>query len=149
METIRIEELEFVLDQPLQIALNKNGFIDFRIHPAFRGNSFPPTMTGQRSTLAHFWQVPAEQELKDVPRLMAERVLREPLDIREVIAIGSTQKKEKVDLTVFAPQITGSDRKFLRILRYPGWTGLGFLISGFDSDDENLQDLNMVGFSTP
>jgi hypothetical protein len=150
MEMIGLENLLFNGSQAIDLALKENHFLEFRVDPRFRKNeNFPPRLSGEQRTLAHFYQVPAGYELKNMPKILADRVLREPLDIREVIAVGKTLEGERHEYAIFAPSITGEARKLIKILRHPGWQGLGLMISVFDPDEDKLWEMNFIGFSTP
>lgn len=149
-EIIGIREIQTNYDHTLAKALEENGFDPFRVHPDLRNESkFRPALEGSHPGLSHFFEVPAGYELRDLPEALEDRVIRNPRDLWEVIALGKTINEEKCEFTIYAPEITGEARKFLKIHRWPGWKGLGLTIKGFNPDDENLWDLQFIGFSDP
>jgi hypothetical protein len=149
-EIIEIRDLETDYEQTIATSLVENGFAHFRVNPQLMNEGrFRPQLPGKKPLLSHFFQPPTGSKLDDIPELMQERILREPKDIREVIALGKTITENKCEFVIYAPQITGESRKLLKIARWPNWTGLGLTISSFDPEDENLWDLTLVGFSDP
>ncbi len=78
---------------------------------------------------------------------MSGRVIRTPIDLREVIALGKVLRGDRIDKFIYAPELTGEPRKFLRIMHYPDWQGFGLTVSGYDPGDDSLWDMAFVGFS--
>lgn len=147
-ETIPVEDIEVDFQASLEEAFRKNGFTSHRINPKLLNeDAFVSKLKGVQMAMAHFFSPGAGYQIKDLPAIMQDRIIRPPRDIREVIAVGKVLGEAKCDYAIYAPEITGEPGKLLHISRFPGWPGFGFTVQTFEDDRENLWDLQMIGFS--
>lgn len=148
MRTLSVEEMEVLLGTSLMQAYEQGGFVMFRVMPGLRDEAKYPPKAGVAKTSAHFFSLGPGYDAAHVAREVEEMLLREPTDIREVIAVGKTLgNQEKVDLMIYAPTITGDPKVFLKIVRWPDWKGFGLTCHRWDDDEDIARDKEMVGFS--
>jgi hypothetical protein len=147
-EFIAVQDLNVDLTKPLKTLFAENHFIEFRITPKLLvEQDFPPGI-GVHRPKAHFFKSPAGAMLEELPAIMQDRILRPPENIREVISLGAVLNETQCDYWIYAPKITGQPKTFLRLVRYPDWKGYGLMFSNHNPDDQNLWDLELIGFSS-
>lgn len=148
-EFIDLRDLTVNYQQTIADAMRDGSFIPFRVHPRLKDEDlFRPKFDGISVLVnSHFFQVPAGSELSDLPRVMEERIIRGPRDIREIFALGSVIHEEKCEFAVYAPEITAFDNVVLKVCRWPDWPGFGISPSTIDPAEENVWDYEFIGFS--
>jgi hypothetical protein len=128
-----------------------SGFLDFRVHPRLKQESAVPNHpAGSIATLAHLFSPGGGYMVPDMKKFMEERLIRPPLDIREILALGPQLTDEELEYAIYAPHLTGSDNPetVLKIIRHRGWQGIGLVPSTINSDDnEYPSDFTWIGFS--
>lgn len=144
MQVVPVLDLTINYEITIAEAIRIGGFTPFRVDPRLKDEAtHVPKFTGTVRLYAQPFSVGVGYQIGDIPRIMEERLLRGPKDIREVLAYG-VHVTEPEQLTIYAPELTGRADKLLRLWKYPEWKGL--LIHTFDPDDENLWDLRFIGF---
>jgi hypothetical protein len=149
MPIMLLDDLTVDRSSSLADAYKAAGFTWSRIHGKLRDESaYPQTAARTVPVLAHHFKTPAGLQLSELANFMQDDLMvTPPENLRDVIALGNKVEGvgSKAALWIYAPKITGEDRLFLQLQKYPEWMGL--TVRGFDPDDVNLWDLNLVGFS--
>lgn len=150
-EIIRLLDIEPDYSSDTEEAIINSGFSLAKVDPELRQeNSIPPPPAGGPATNAHIFTPPLGSEMKDIGRLMEERMFRSPIDLREVLALGREIKELVCRYVVYAPRLTQSTdpNTVLKIMRFEGWSGLGLAVSTIDPDDDDYPyNYQFIGFS--
>lgn len=128
-------------------------FTPFRMTPLLRTRrDFSPRSREKGKVEAHFLRLPEGTELPDALQIMQEsvgkKILREPRDIREVLALGPLAfQSQRRALAIIAPELVDPNLKnlILKLERWPDWMGL--IPNTWDPEHDSFEEFEFVAFS--
>ncbi|MEN9621901.1 MAG: hypothetical protein RLZZ67_335 [Candidatus Parcubacteria bacterium] len=109
----------------------------------------------KKTVVAHITCVQMECRIGDVLPLAQDNVpkgivLRQPKDIREVLALGPyASQRSECSLAIVAPHLVspGLANLILKLLKYPEWMGL--IPNTWDPEHDRINQYGFVAFSDP
>lgn len=150
-EIIQVLDIQPDYTSLIAEVIANSGFLAFRIDPRFRKEDAVSTPPADGvATLAHVFTPPRGSEMKDMESLMKERMIRGPVDIREVLSLGSQLTQQVCKYAIYTPNLTGSKNPnaVLKIMRFEEWTGPGLVVSTINPDDDDYPyNHQFIGFS--